>query len=209
MKLPLWHWHLESHCTVTEMLTQFSRSGLNYPLGEPLAVGECWQEAARRRVLFCPVLLPFWRPGIRKTALPQVQLTFSLHLASSAVLICPGSQDLLFPSDSPSACSYKGLSGPWPLPAQSAPVTTAKPLGLTQQPSTWELLHRPGKQAWIQTALMLPQTFNRGRRGPILLPVKLGGTSTEMRWCSTGPHCAHTTWWQIQLGNSGNWTNKS
>lgn len=57
--------------------------------------------------------------------LPQVQLAYSLHLASSALLICIKSQDSPFASDSQFACSYRGLPGTWLYPAQSAAVTIA------------------------------------------------------------------------------------
>lgn len=71
--------------------------------------------------------------------------------------------------------------------AQSAPVTTAVDLRLTQQPSTWELLHRPGKQACIQTALMLPRDFQQRKRGSNPTPSEAG---RDFHWDEMKQHWA-------------------
>lgn len=139
-----------------------------------------------------PVLLPFWgRPGIRKT-LPFLRCS-SLHLANSALLICLESQDLPFPSE------FHLL----------APTRDCQDLGhghdllrvlhghlhdlrLTQQTSPWELQCRPGKQPCIQTALMLPQDLQQGKRGSNPTP---SGAGRNFHWDEMkqhwAPQCTH------------------
>lgn len=103
MKLPLWHWHLESHCTVTEMLTQFSRSAAaELPSGRATGSGRVLARGCKEESPVSPCAAPILRNARHKenSALPEVQLISSLHLASSALLICPESQDLHSPLNS-------------------------------------------------------------------------------------------------------------